>query len=100
MKIETIKLALLTCKFVFADVVIGFSNDEYEGREENPNRPCRVTVDVNASTEILLQIQLTPSPGNATSKNNLPYINMVKECMEGNFIQLFGYIHNSWRKGN
>lgn len=100
MKIETIKLALLTCKFVFADVVIGFSNDEYEGREENPNRPCRVTVDVNASTEILLQIRLTPSPGNATSKNNLPYINMDKECMEGNFIQLFGYIHNSWRKGN
>ena len=54
-------------------MVVGFTNDVYEGREENPNRPCRVTVDVNASMEIPLQIRLTPSPENATSKNNLPY---------------------------
>ena len=71
----------------FSDVIIGFSNDEYEGLEENPNRPCRVAVDVNATREIPLQIRLTPTPGNATSKNNLPYMDI--ECMEGNFIQLF-----------
>ena len=68
-------------------MIVGFSNDEYEGLEENPNRPCRVAVDVNASREIPLQIRLTPTPRSATSKNNLPH--MDKECMEGNFIQLF-----------
>ena len=58
----------------FSDVIVGFSNDEYEGLEENPNRPCRVAVDVNATREIPLQIRLTPTPRNATSKNNLPYM--------------------------
>ena len=47
---------------VFLDVVIGFSEDFYKGREENPNIPCRVTVVVAINIlEIPLPIRLTPS---------------------------------------
>ena len=47
---------------VFLDVVIGFSEDSYEGREENQNIPCRVTVVVAINVlEIPLPIRLTPS---------------------------------------
>ena len=46
---------------LFLDVVIGFSEDFYTGRE-NPNSPCCVAVVVAVNIlEIPLPIRLTPS---------------------------------------
>ena len=53
----------------FSVLRIGFSQDDYEGLEDNPNRPCVVTAVVYRRTlEIPIQIQLTPRAQSATGK--------------------------------
>ena len=62
-----------------SDVVIGFSEDDYEGLEDNPNTPCTVTAVVSGRTlEIPLQIQLTPRTINdsATGRKGLISIHL------------------------
>ena len=48
---------------------IGFTEDDYEGLEDSPNRPCVVTAVVRDTIlEVPLQVRLTPRALSARGK--------------------------------
>ena len=65
-------------------MVIGFFDNDYDGFEENPNRPCPVAVGVRGYRvlEIPLQIRLIPRPRNASGKKSLVHFfnRFANEC--------------------
>ena len=69
---------VMTTLIFFLVLRIGFSEDDYEGLEDNPNRPCVVTAVVYGRTlEIPIQIRLTPRALSATGN----YINYTTNSL-------------------
>ena len=69
---------VMTTLIFFSVLRIGFSEDDYEGLEDNPNRPCVVTAIVHERTlDIPIQIRLTPRALSATGK----YINYTTNSL-------------------
>lgn len=68
----------------FSALRIGFSEDDYEGLEDNPNSPCEVTAVVTDTIlEIPIQVLLTPTPLSATGKkcNTIQLVKISNEYL-------------------
>ena len=71
---------------LFSVLRIGFTEDDYEGLEDNPNSPCVVTATTDTILEIPLQVRLTPSAVTAKGKKCNILTNLQVVCFSAVYL--------------